>query len=182
MIEKGFVSQGIAGTVAAGAEPVKNVVFLGMTAPVVIAFGAGIAVGGVLCYAGYRYYKNKKIASEGENLFKQRKAFKSIRESASRQEHISILDSGNLRDWFRDNHVEIKDAKLMIAIPTEKALNAVGYTLDDNAIDVDKFIIQSIYNSKNGTIYKLRFVTFDSIESDLQSKLFENNGLVILDA
>lgn len=175
-------AQEAAGTVTANVESAEKVVFLGMTAPQLVAFGAGVAVGGVLCYAGYRLYKKKADAAETGNLFEKRRKLKSIRELVPKQEHIPALDSLNVREWFRDNHVEIEDVKLMIAIPSDKVLNAVGYVLDDDEIDLDKFIIQSIYNSKNGTVYKLRFVAFDSIESALQAKLLENNGLVILDA
>lgn len=147
----------------------------------VIAFGAGIIVGGVCCYAGYKYYKNRICADKNENLFRQTKNLRSIRELASSQEYVSTLDSANLQEWFANNHVEIADAKLMIAIASDKVLNAVGYMLDDDTIDLDKIIVQSIYNSKSGMIYKMRFIAFDCIESNLQAKLLENNGLVILD-
>lgn len=180
MMEEVIVQESVAETVAANVEPAKEVL-LGMTTPQIIVFGAGIVFGGVCCYAGYKCYKNKISADKSENLFKEKKKLKSIRELVSRQEHVSTLDSANLREWFKKNHVEIENAKLMLAIPSDKVLNAVGYTLDDDKVDLDKFIIQSIYDSKNGMIYKWRFITFDSIESSLQAKLLENNGLVILD-
>jgi len=178
MIKTVLAQQAIAEAVTAGVEPAKKVVFLGMTAPQLIALGAGIAVGGILCYAGYKYYKKK---SNEVNIFGEKKDLKSFTELKSKQEHIATLDSANLRNWFQDNHVEIEDAKLMIAIPSDKVLNAVGYKLDDADEDLDKCVIQSIYNSKNGRIYKLRFISYESIESNLHAKLLENNGLVILD-
>lgn len=181
MIEKVFVRQGTAEAVAASIEPAEKVLFWGLTAPEVFALGAGIVVGCVCCYVGYRYYKNEINVDKSENLFHERKKLKSIRELTSEQEYVSILDSANLREWFNNNRMETEDAKLMIAIPSDKVLNAVGYILDDDAVDLDKFIIQSIFNSQSGTIYKLRFVAFDSVESNLYAKLLKNNGLVILD-
>lgn len=178
---RNMLAQEVTGNVTANVEPAREIVFLGMTAPQLFALGAGIAVGGALCYAGIKLYKNR-VANEAGSLFKERRKLKGARELASRQEHISILDSKNVQEWFRDNHVEMKDAKLMLALPSDKTLGAVGYALNDGEMDIDKFIIQAVYDSKNGTIYKLRFAAFDSIESNLQAKLMENDGLVILDS
>lgn len=168
-----------AGVVIASVEPAEKIVFLGMTTSQLISVGAGVVVGGALCYAGYKYYR--KRSNEEINIFKEKGNLKSIKELMARQEHIATLDSANLQNWFHINHVEIEEAKLMIAIPNDKVLNAVGYKLDDADSKLDKCIIQSIYNSKNGKVYKLRFLAYDSIESNLQAKLLENNGLVILD-
>ncbi len=169
----------IAQQVAAGTVTAKKIVFLGMTTSQLIAVGAGVIVGGALGYAGYKYYKNKY--NEETNIFKEKEALKSVKELMIKQEHIDTLDSANLQEWFHVNHVEIENAKLMIAIPNDKVLNAVGYKLDDADSELDNCLIQAIYNSKNGKVYKLRFLSYRSIESNLQAKILENNGLVILD-
>lgn len=189
MTEEILAQQSAVGVMAASADPAKKI-FLGMTGLQAGAFAAGVVLGGFLCYAGYRYYKNRTcvdfdgnvISDEGESLFEEKKHYKSMRELISRQEHVSVLDGANLQEWFRNNHVETEDAKLMLAIPTAQTLSAVGYRLEEDGEGLDKRLIQAIYNSKNGTIYKLRFVAFDSIDSLLQAKLLENDGLVILDA
>lgn len=162
-----------------GSDTAKKVVFLGMTTPELIALGAGIIVGGAICYWGYK--KLIKSSKKPANMFEENKKLKSFRELILKQEKIATLDSANLLDWFDENHSDYENAKLMIAVPTDKVLHAIGYKIDESNKDLKNSIIQSIYDSKKGTVYKYRFVTYESIESDLQAKLLENEGLVILD-
>jgi hypothetical protein len=115
-------------------------------------------------------------------MFKKHKSLKSSNDILSRLEHVSTLDAENLHNWFKSNQVEIKEAKYMIAVPNEEVLRGVGYALDSTStVDLDKFLVQSVYNSNTGAIYKLRFIGFDNIDSKLQAELLENDGLVILD-
>jgi hypothetical protein len=145
-----------------------------------LAFGVGIVAGVVIVYAGYQYYKKKNVR-ENENLYAKRKNLKGINELLAKQENVATVDYENLEGWFKGNPVEVKDAKLMIAIPDEKILNAVGYALDDSqSVDLSKYLIQSVFNSKSGTVYKLRIIKFENIESQLQAQLLENEGMVIL--
>ena len=162
---------------ATSAVPAKKIVFLGMTAPELVAVGAGVAVGGALCYTGYRIYKRRK---NEENDQTKSNNLKSVSELLSISEYIPTLDSNNLQIWFQQNHVDFENAKLMIAIPTVHALAAIGYQYDTPDIKLENYIIQSIYDSKSGVIYKFRFVEYGSIESSIQVKLLENDGLVIL--
>ena len=166
-------------TIADSAKQGEQVASSGLTGVQIFSLGFGIVVGCALLYIGYKFYKKRRL--ETLNIFDSKKNLRSFSELESKKEHIVLLDSSNLRKWFHDNRVEEKEAKLMIAIPSEKVINALGYKLDAPQIDLEKCIIQSIYNSKTGSIYKLRFIAYESIESVLQVKLLENNGLVILD-
>lgn len=174
-----FIQGASAETVASNIQQAERSSSVGLGIPEIVALGAGIAVGCAICYLGYRAYKHRRRPNV--SIFENKKSLKNINELLSKQEHIHNLDSQNLRDWFSKNHMNNSEAKLMIAIPSETVINAIGYSLSNSEVNLEKSIIQAIYNSKTGQVYKLRFVTYTSIESNLQAKLLENNGLVILD-
>lgn len=194
MVEKLVAQQGAAEVVTTAETTTavaEKTVFLGMTGGQLIAFGVGVVAGAAICYAGYQYYKKTKTDPttmatatpvSNTSLFVQRKSLKNVKELIARKEYVPTLDAENLNNWFRNNRVEISDAKLMIAFPNDKVLNAVGYSMDDDkSVDLDKLVVQSVYNSKNGAVYKLRCIGYDNIDSQLQARLLENDGLVILD-
>lgn len=160
---------------AANTGHTEKTIFLDMTASQLAALGIGIAVGGTLCYLAYRHYRKKVTAKE------EKKNYKSFEELMAQCEFIDVLNFGNIKDWFDSNHVERDNIKWMIAFPSEELLNSVGYTLNGSP-NPNKMVVMSVYDSKNGTVYKLRFVIYENIESNLHSKLLEDNGLVIIDA
>jgi|GEM_PF-3731308 len=168
--------------IATVSEPVEKAVFCGLTANQ-LALGAGIIIGAAACYAGYRIYKSKLADKDQDtaSLFSTSKTLKSISELKPKSEKIENVTSSTLKEWFEDNAVDIQNAKLMIALPNKQTLKSIGYDLDDDVFDLGKCLIQSIYNSKDGTVYKFRFIEFENIDSKLQAKLVEDGGLVILD-
>ena len=181
-VATGITLSQVAGTAetAAAAESVKNTVAAGITLPQVAAFGVGVVAGAALCYAGYRYHKFRTPDPESTPQQSGRKELKDLDELLAQQEHVSLLDAETLETWFSSNRVESGDAKLMIAIPSDKVLSAVGYS--GSSADLSKYLIQSIYSSKTGAVHKLRLIGFDSIDSKLEAQLLENDGLVILNA
>lgn len=178
----GAASQGGTIIVEAAAQPAT---FLGMTAPQWLSFGAGIAAGTALFCAGFRAYrthKTRNLLKKNSHSSSPGRPLKGFRELLSTQEYVAALDADNLHSWFADHPADAEDAKFMISIPDDKVLQAVGYSPEgSDGVDFGKCLIQSVYSSRDGTVYHLRFIRFDSIDSTFQANLLEHDGLVILD-
>ena len=89
-----------------------------------------------------------------------------------------IVTPQELNKWFKEKAGAMADGVTRIyAIPSKDILKHLGYHFEDT-IDEEKNLIQCFYNSKTGDILGLRVIQFDSIDSNFQAILYENNGMI----
>jgi hypothetical protein len=68
---------------------------------------------------------------------------------------------------------------MIITTPTEENMRGLGYPAD-NDLDVDTNIIQLFYDDEAGNALLVRLVNFTDIDSNLQAKLIEQEGMIVV--
>lgn len=155
-----------------------------------VAFGLGIAAGVVIVGIGLTiYYKKKKdrIAKKTERSDEFAKDYERLKEENRRYKEllankviVKNLTVKDLTSWFKENKGKINgDYKMIIASPTNETLRGIGFS-GGSELDSDKNIIQFFYDEKNRDVKEIRLVSFEQIETNLQAKLIEENGIIII--
>jgi hypothetical protein len=154
----------------------------------ILPFGIGFAVGGMAIYAAYKYFKskdpnNEKLRKEAEYEAKTKLAeerLKKLHDLINNQSYVENLSSKDLSAWFKENKAEFGEGvKMIIAVPTDDALKGLGYPITE-PIDKDKNILQWFYDENAGKVLKIRLVNFTNIDSNFQTHLLENNGMIVV--
>lgn len=154
----------------------------------VLPFGVGFAVGGIAIYGIYKYCKskdpnNEKLKKEAEYEARTKLAeerLKKLHDLIEKQSYIENLSSKDLSTWFKEHRSEYgENSKMIIAIPTDDVLKGLGYPTTE-PIDKDKNILQWFYDEHSGNVLKIRLVNFTNIDSNLQTHLLENGGMIVV--
>lgn len=155
-----------------------------------LAFGAGVVIG-VAAVGTIVYYlhKNKKANEEMESEVEEKFArklkensinIKMVDELLKKQTYVDVLSSRELTAWFKENRGEFPDTiKMLICVPTEENIKGLGYNMVEE-IDPNKSILQVFYNSDTGKVLKTRIVSFGDIDSNLQARLIEEDGIIVV--
>lgn len=89
-----------------------------------------------------------------------------------------LLDGKLIAQWFKEREDAWGDDIVRVcAIPDKNVLNQLGYRLDKE-INPDKNLLQFYYNTQTKDIVDLRMIHFKDIDSNLQTNLIENNGIL----
>ena len=154
---------------------------------IVVAIG-GVAIGGVAIYGIYKYLKNKdpnndklrkeaeyeaKVKFEGE---KQRR-FKELLDNKTVIENLTAKD---LSAWFKEYKNDFSnEPKMIIAIPSDDILKGLLYPITE-PLDKEKNILQWFYDTDNKKVLKIRLVSYQNIDTNFQTHLLENNGMIVV--
>ena len=140
-----------------------------------LLWGIGIVVLGVVAV----YCFSKKENKNGDNKEKT-KEDKLLDELVKSQSTVDHLTTKHLTDWFKSHQDKFPDTtKMIIAIPDEKTLKGLGYVLNCK-IDEEKNILQFFYNDETTEILLIRLIKFESINSALQARLIEEDGMIVV--
>jgi hypothetical protein len=153
----------------------------------VFAVAGGIVVGAAICYGGYclyKYYKSKNSEQEedvfAEKLKSREDKAQKLNELIANQTYVELLTAKELTGWFKANRNKVSsNAKMIITTPTEENMRGLGYPAD-NDLDVDTNIIQLFYDDEAGNALLVRLVNFTDIDSNLQAKLIEQEGMIVV--
>lgn len=153
-----------------------------------LMFAGGVALGAALVYGTYRYYqccKNKdntgsdKETIDDDNTIKKSKLDSLIADRI----FIKRLTAKELIGWFKDNASQHdKKTKNMLLTPTEDHMQGLGYP-SDSGLDVSKNLLQLILKEEEDgelSVLKIRLISFEDINSNLQACLIERDGMLIV--
>lgn len=91
-----------------------------------------------------------------------------------------MLTIDELTGWFRVHKDSMKEGVVKeICYPTAERINglSLGFKINED-LDPEHYILQYYYDSQNGDLLGYRVVNFDSIGTNLQAKLEEDNGSI----
>lgn len=91
-----------------------------------------------------------------------------------------MLTIDELTGWFRVHKDSMKEGVVkIICYPTAERINglSLGFKINED-LDPEHYILQYYYDSQNGDLLGYRVVNFDSIGTNLQAKLEEDNGSI----
>lgn len=153
----------------------------------VIAVGCGAAAGLLIAY-GYCLYKKHTNSAPTNNTAEDGAFAKRLEEEKRREQQwkglvdgqsfIEVLQAHDLTDWFREHREEVdKKARMAILTPTPEHLKSIGYPADAG-LDEETCILQAFYDEETGAVQKIRLVRFSEIDTNLQMKLIENDGIL----
>lgn len=154
-----------------------------------LPYVGGMIVGAAICYGGYRlykYYKNEDIKEENA-IFEEKLKLKEIKNEKlndliRNQTYVNLLTSKELTSWFKQNQNKVEaKAKMLIVIPTEDNMSGLGYPKESD-IDTEANIIQLFYDEDMGKVLLIRLLSYTDIDSNLQAKLIEQDGMIVVTA
>lgn len=153
----------------------------------VLACTGGVVLGAAICYGGYclyKYYKQKKVIKEkdvfAEKLKVKKEKEQKLKELINNQTYVELLSTRELTSWFKENRSRVDStAKMIITTPTEDNLRGLGYPAESN-LDVNSNIIQLFYDEEHGNALLVRLVNYTDIDSNLQAKLIEQEGMLVV--
>lgn len=153
----------------------------------VLACAGGVVIGGAICYGGYRLYKYYKEQNDekekdifAEKLKVREAQSQKLKDLIANQIYVELLTTKELTGWFKANRDKVAaDAKMIITTPTEDNMRGLGYPADTD-LDVDTNIIQLFYDEESGNALLVRLVSFTDIDSNLQAKLIEQEGMIVV--
>ena len=129
----------------------------------------------------YHNFKYSTTALDTMLLFNAIKAIgsKFVVSIEDKVEYITEpLSSNILVQWFKNNKASLEDdVTRVIAIPKKDVLEHIGYHLDAE-LDENKNLLQYYSKNETGEILGLRIIRFENIDSNLQSKLLESQGIL----
>lgn len=145
-----------------------------MIKEVLICVGS-VAAGVAICYGGYRlykYYRKHKEVKEDQS--------KKLDDLIANQIYVESLTTKELTSWFKENKNRVAmSARMMIITPTVENMRGLGYPAETN-LDVDTNIVQLFYDEESGSELLIRLVNYTDIDSNLQAKLIENEGMIVV--
>ena len=147
----------------------------------IIAVGVGVAIGGYAVYKMNQISKEKKNASQNDELVEtvnSELVLKKADELFINQKVVDVLDGKELADWFRAN-IELTTSGVtqVIAWPTELVLKGLGYEYNPD-ISPDTNLLQFYYRAEKNEILKIRNISFSEIDDTLKQLLEDNDGMV----
>ena len=96
------------------------------------------------------------------------------------QTYVELLTARELTDWFRKKIEKvISKAKMMVLVPSEEHMRGLGYPAETD-IDVDTNVVQLFYDEDTNEAVLVRLVNYTDIESNLQARLIENDGMLVV--
>lgn len=150
-----------------------------------LTFSSGVVCGISISFLGssiYKYYKSQKIKKNNDiftdklNTEREHK-FQNL---ITNQTHVNVLTTKELTGWFKKNREKVdKNAKMIIITPTEDNMRGLGYPRETN-LDIETNIIQLFYDEESGNALLIRLVNFIDIDSNLQAKLIEQEGMIVV--
>ena len=128
-------------------------------------------------YLKYRERKEAeyeaKVKFEGE---KQRR-FKELLDNKTVIENLTAKD---LSAWFKEYKNDFSnEPKMIIAIPSDDILKGLLYPITE-PLDKEKNILQWFYDTDNKKVLKIRLVSYQNIDTNFQTHLLENNGMIVV--
>lgn len=143
------------------------------------AFGIGVAVGVAVAVVAYKYYKSQK-----EVATQKREEERLLHVTALMKDRpiLNVLTLDDLVAWFDDNLKNNRDMPVkVIAFPSKDTLSGIGLT---EALDIDPRhnIIQFFYDNNSGKAGEMRIVGYENIDSNLEAKMLEQDGIIVLEA
>ena len=153
----------------------------------ILTFAGGIVIGVAVGYGIYKLYKYNKaqtthndendLSNSVKNIDKSEQKFQDL---VSNQTYVELLTAKELTRWFREKRSQVnKEAKMVITIPTEQNMRGLGYPIGTN-LDVNSNIIQMFYDDQKGEAILTRLVSYMDIDSNLQAKLLEQDGMLVV--
>lgn len=147
----------------------------------------GAVLGAAICYGAYRFYKYYKLqnANNGSDIFAEKLKVNEaknnkLRDIIANQTYVELLTPKELTTWFKDNKKNVlPNAQMIILTPTEDNMRGLGYPAE-TGLDVETNIVQLFYDEKSGNSLLIRLVNFTNIDSNLQAKLIENEGMIVV--
>lgn len=147
----------------------------------------GVVVGVAICYGVYRFYKYYKLQNvdNESDIFAEKLRVKEarsqkLRDLIANQTYVELLTTKELTTWFRDNKKNVaSNAKMIILMPTEDNMRGLGYPAETD-LDADTNVVQLFYDEESGNSLLIRLVNFTDIDSNLQAKLIENEGMIVV--
>lgn len=152
-----------------------------------LACAVGVVLGVAICYGGYRLYKYRKEqnAKKEKDIFSEKLKVKEEKERKlknliSNQTYVELLNTKELTSWFKDNRSRVgSNAKMIITTPTEDNMRGLGYPAETD-LDVDTNILQLFYDEEKGDALLVRLINYTNIDSNLQAKLIEQEGMIVV--
>ncbi len=142
-------------------------------------WGLGIVVLGVAAIYFFGKKEGNKNSGTNGNRRKSR-IVKHLSELVKNQTAVENLSIKDLTEWFKSHQNQFPiSTKMIIAIPNEKMLKGLGYELNCS-IDEEKSILQFFYNDDTSEVLLIRLIKFESINSSLQARLFEEDGMIVV--
>lgn len=153
----------------------------------ILACAGGVVVGVAICYGGYRLYKYYKAQTENnekdefaEKLKEKEAQSQKLKDLIANQSYVELLTTKELTSWFKENKNRVdSDAQMIITTPTVENMRGLGYPAETN-LDVDTNIVQLFYDEESGSALLVRLVNYTDIDSNLQAKLIENEGMIVV--
>lgn len=151
----------------------------------VLAYSGGVIVGLVVCYSGYRLYKSWKLQNEEKDAFAEKLKIKEekvlrLKDLIANQTYVEVLTTKELTNWFKENRSKVaSDAKMIITTPTEENMRGLGYPAETD-LDIETNIVQLFYDEEKGDALLVRLVNYTDIDSNLQAKLIEQEGMIVV--
>ena len=95
-------------------------------------------------------------------------------------DYISVsLRIDEIKKWFTENPESMEHGmKKVVAIPTKEFMRGIGYPTDEE-LDPKKNLVQ-FYSDKDNNVRKLRIIRFERINSQLESIILENDGVLVI--
>ena len=152
-----------------------------------LACAGGVVLGVAICYGGYRLYKYYKAQNENEekDVFAERLKVEEaksqkLKDLIENQSYVELLTAKELTSWFKENRNRVaSDAQMIIITPTVENMRGLGYPAE-TSLDVETNLIQLFYDEESGNALLVRLVNYTNIESNLQAKLIENEGMIVV--
>ena len=147
----------------------------------------GVVIGVAICYGGYHLYKRYKLHNEENDTDTFAEMFKVKEEKSQRlkdlianQIYVELLTAKELTGWFKENRNKVdSNAKMIIMTPTEDNMRGLGYPAEID-LDPDTNIVQLFYDEETGNALLIRLVNYTDIDSNLQTKLIEQEGMIVV--
>lgn len=151
----------------------------------ILAVAAGVAVGSAIVYAAYKIHNESKSAKTLEKkaeieIAEKAKQIEKFNDLLSQQTYVDRLTANELTRWFKENKDQMpENAKMLIVTPTSSTMKGLGFSGEDD-LDENTNVVQVFYDEKTGDALKLRLVNFTDIDTNLQAKLIENDGMIVI--
>lgn len=153
-----------------------------------VAFGLGLTAGVIAVGIGVGvYYYVKHMDDDNEDnvindsfvdVADNKKD--SFRELYDNRLTVHLLTPGVLTQWFKDKKDKLDGTlKMVVAYPDEKTLMALGYHATEE-LNKRQNILQFFYDDEKKEAKAIRLVNFDIIDSNIEAKLIDNEGLIVI--
>ena len=138
----------------------------------------GLIVGGAAFIMILGKRKNK--TKEQDVRINQEKKQKKFDDLVANQSFVELLTVKELSSWFHEHRSQFNEKiKMLIIMPTEEILTGLGFS-KENKLDAETQLLQMFYNEETGEALKIRLISFAEIDSNLQARLIEDDGMIVV--